>query len=73
MRGDDQVPMAGELTVRSESQGSAFECIYKGEFDNQGRPDGEGKMVRESDGKLVHEGTFKEGAPATGWVQWMFG
>ena len=50
------VPMAGELTVRSEAQGSAFDCIYKGEFDNQGRPDGEGKMVRESDGKVVHEG-----------------
>jgi hypothetical protein len=32
-----------------------FAGIYKGEFDNQGRPDGEGKMVRESDGRVVHE------------------
>ena len=47
--------------------------IYKGKFDNQGRPDGEGKMVRESDGRVVHEGQFKEGQPSVGWVKWMFG
>lgn len=70
------VLMAGELLVRStpgvplESQ---FDCIYKGEFDNQGRPDGEGKLVRESDGRVVHEGQFKEGQPSVGWVKWMFG
>ena len=90
------VPMAGELLVRPGGPGAGqAECIYKGEFDNQGRPDGaqppsfprahvvydlncgavhagEGKLVRESDGRVVHEGTFKDGEPSTGWVQWMF-
>ena len=68
------VPMAGELLVRPGGPGAGqAECIYKGEFDNQGRPNGEGKLVRESDGRVVHEGTFKDGEPSTGWVQWMFG
>ena len=35
------VPMAGELLVRPGGPGAGqAECIYKGEFDNQGRPDG---------------------------------
>ena len=86
------VPMAGELLVRPGGPGAGqAECIYKGEFDNQGRPDGaqpasfprahvvydlncgavhagEGKLVRESDGRVVHEGTFKDGEKKVGMV-----
>jgi hypothetical protein len=66
------VPMSGELIVTT-SHGIATECIYHGEFDHLGRPQGEGKLERASDGRVIHEGKFEDGEPSAGWGKWLFG
>ena len=68
------VPMMGELIVRTTIRGlGTNECIYHGEFDSLGRPEGEGKLERASDGKVIHEGKFEKGEPVLGWVASIFG
>lgn len=67
------VPMAGELEIKTVHSGIETLCVYRGEFDHLGRPQGTGKLERTSDSRVIHEGSFKDGEPETGWSKWLFG
>ena len=56
------VPMAGKLIIRGQGT-EGVECVYHGEFDVCGVPQGEGRLIRAADEAVVHEGRFKDGKP----------